>query len=383
VSNEKQKVIVFIHELGASILDESLEVIKNLAFEEDPVTEYELALRGEGPLFKRIIESLGEIKAKRVYFQTSEMVERFRGNAKLISGETMAKVVKNKFEILLKSKFVEDEKELVRAIREFALRFGEREIRKAYATLDTHVIQAVRALDDLDKTINLLGLRLKEWYIAHFPEITEFISDPLDLSNFVLKVGMRSNVTEEEILGFPLPEAKRKALITAASKSKGAEIECEEFDKLRGIAKEVQELSNLRKKLAEYIEKTADKIAPNISSLVGATIGARFLSLAGGLEKMSMLPASKIQVLGAEKALFRSLKTGSRPPKHGIIFQHPEVHGAPKRLRGKIARAMAAKLSIAAKIDFYRKELEPSLKADLEERINEIKATLRRAPKWK
>ena len=115
------------------------------------------------------------------------------------------------------------------------------------------------------------------------------------------------------------------------------------------------------------------KIAPNITAIAGPTIGARLLAKAGGLEKLARLPASTIQVLGAEKALFRALRKGTKPPKHGILFQHPWVHGTPRWQRGKIARVIAAKLALAARIDLYRGELVKELVEKLKERIKEIK----------
>jgi len=125
--------------------------------------------------------------------------------------------------------------------------------------------------------------------------------------------------------------------------------------------------------LTTHLEQEMDTVAPNTKEILGATIGARMIAKVGSLERLAMLPASTIQVIGAEKALFRALKTGSRPPKHGIIFQHPLVHSAPKWQRGKIARAIAAKVVIAARIDAYRGIKEPSIVNKLNERIEEIR----------
>jgi nucleolar protein 56 len=123
-----------------------------------------------------------------------------------------------------------------------------------------------------------------------------------------------------------------------------------------------------------------NKIAPNITMTAGATIGARLIARAGGLERMARLPASTIQVLGAEKALFRAIRTGSRPPKHGILFQHEAVHMAPKWQRGKIARTLANKIAIAARIDFYRGEKAGELTGMLEKRLAEIKIKYKEPP---
>jgi nucleolar protein 56 len=116
------------------------------------------------------------------------------------------------------------------------------------------------------------------------------------------------------------------------------------------------------------------EIAPNLLDITGPTLGARLIALVGGLEELAKKSASKIQVLGAEKALYRSFKTGTKPPKHGVIFQHPSIHQAPRHVRGKIARVLAAKIAIAARMDRYGSGLKSNLlKADLEHRVEEIK----------
>lgn len=143
----------------------------------------------------------------------------------------------------------------------------------------------------------------------------------------------------------------------------------------------ILDLYRLRGTLDEYIEAVMKEVAPNITALVGAKLGARLLSLAGGLEELAKLPASTIQVLGAEKALFRALRTGGKPPKHGVIFQHPYIHKSPRWQRGKIARALATKLSIAAKVDqFSGRFVGDKLVKEFEERVEEIRKLYPRPP---
>jgi len=128
------------------------------------------------------------------------------------------------------------------------------------------------------------------------------------------------------------------------------------------------------RKLEEQIEEDMKEIAPNISTLVGPMIGARLISSSGGINKLAMMPASTIQILGAEKALFRFKKEGGKPPKHGYIFQHTYINKAPRNIRGKIARVFAAKISIAAKADvFTKRDISKDLAKDLEEKIKEIR----------
>jgi nucleolar protein 56 len=155
----------------------------------------------------------------------------------------------------------------------------------------------------------------------------------------------------------------------------------EDLEALQALCRLYLEGSKMRRTLAERVDKILDEIAPNLKALAGPTIGARLISLAGGLGGLARLPSSTIQVLGAEKALFRALRTGARPPKHGIIFQHPLLHQAPKWQRGKIARALAGKISIAAKVDVFSGNfVGDRLKADLEKRVAEIREKYKRPP---
>ena len=141
---------------------------------------------------------------------------------------------------------------------------------------------------------------------------------------------------------------------------------------VQSLAKNILELFDMRKNLEEQIDIQMKEIAPNITAVLGTTVGARILAKAGSLRKLSSMPASTIQVLGAEKALFRALKTGSNPPKHGLLFQHSVVHAAPRWQRGKIARAIAAKAAIAARVDVHGGGLNNTLLEKLNIRVKEI-----------
>jgi len=178
-----------------------------------------------------------------------------------------------------------------------------------------------------------------------------------------------------------LSQDRAKRIYDAASKSVGAEMSDWDLEPIRTYAEIYVQLSDLRNKLSQYIDEAMVEVAPNVRELVGSLLGARLIMLAGGLMRLALLPASTIQVLGAEKALFRALRTGSRPPKHGIIFQFPEIFRAPRWQRGKIARALAAKLAIAAKADaFTGNFIAPRLKEDLMKRIQEVKTVYAKPP---
>jgi nucleolar protein 56 len=134
----------------------------------------------------------------------------------------------------------------------------------------------------------------------------------------------------------------------------GGEVGNEDMEQIRHLALQINELFGLRKKEQEYLEALMKRVCPNIKAIAGATIGARLLEQAGGLKKLMEMPASTIQLLGAEKALFRHMKTGAKAPKFGFLHEHPLILKHPRKMQGKIARALADKLSIAVKIDYFK-----------------------------
>ena len=204
-------------------------------------------------------------------------------------------------------------------------------------TDDSSIIQAINALDDLENIENLFSERLFEWTCIFSPDNRK---NTLKAFRDVLKK------MEEE----------------------------EERDLLKKYVEKLQTVVDLRKETEKYIQKNMERIAPNVSTVVGPLIGARLIALAGGFERLATLPSSTIQLIGAEKAFFRYKKEGGKPPKHGIIFQHPYLHSVPRNLRGKTARALASKITVAVKVDYYKGEfIGDKLKADLKVKVECIK----------
>ena len=249
---------------------------------------------------------------------------------------------------------------------------------------DKMIIQAIEALDDIDKVINLLVSRLREWYGLHFPELDEILPKHPQYVTFVKEIGPRENVSREKLEKLGFSEGKIEKILKAAEKSMGAPLGKFDSEIIRKLASEISDLYKLREQIEDYLETAMDEVAPNLKALVGAKLAARLMSLAGGLKELAMMPASTIQVLGAEKALFRHLRTGAKPPKHGVIFQYPAINRSPWWQRGKIARALAGKLAIAARVDYFSGEyIGEELKKELEQRIKEIKEKYPNPPKRK
>jgi len=265
-------------------------------------------------------------------------------------------------------------------IRERSIAAAEEAIRKSGSRPDLHLVQAIQALDDIDKFLNITSTRAAEWYGLHFPELTQMVQDNVALCRMIVAAGRRDGFTEELLQGRGFSEKKVEAILTARDRSKGGEITEGDLARVKALSSLSVEISGERDKLNEYVEGAMKRIAPNVCEIAGATIGARLMAKAGGLDRLAMLPASTIQILGAEKALFRALRTGARPPKHGILFQHEAVHSAPKWQRGKIARTIANKIAIAARVDYYRGSEEASIKAGLDERLENIREKYKEPP---
>jgi len=236
------------------------------------------------------------------------------------------------------------------------------------------VVQAVEALDDLDKTLNLFAGRIREWYGLHFPELTRLITNHEAYARLVHSLGKRENFSEENLSKHDLPKRKISQVVKAAKTSMGADLYDADIEQIQTLCAQFLNLHKARRKIEKYLGEIMKEEAPNISTLTGPILGARLIALAGGLENLAKMPSSTIQVLGAEKALFRSLTTGARPPKHGVLFQHALVHGSKRSMRGRISRALAGKIAIAARTDaFSGSYVADQLKKDLLKKVEEIK----------
>ena len=224
---------------------------------------------------------------------------------------------------------------------------------------DVLIIQSIKSIDELDKAINLFAKRLREWYDLYNPEFSRSIEIH---EKFV-----------EEILESQKDELLKKINVKPED-SFGADFEHENLEPLRNLTHQIYDLYQLRKSQLDYISKLMDEYCPNTKAICEVMIAARLLEHAGSLRRLSEMPASTIQILGAEKALFRHMKTGARSPKHGVIVSHSLIAKAPMKLHGKIARSLADKISIAAKVDYFRgKFIGDKLRNDLEEKFKETK----------
>lgn len=216
--------------------------------------------------------------------------------------------------------------------------------------VDTMIIQAIALLDDLDKELNTYAMRVREWYGWHFPEMAKIINDNLAYSRVILSMGMRSNCTTTDLSDI-LPEEIESAIKAAAEVSMGTEITDEDLDNIQALAEQVVGFTEYRQQLSSYLTARMQAIAPNLTQLVGELVGARLIAHAGSLMNLAKSPASTIQILGAEKALFRALKTKHDTPKYGLIYHASLIGQATGKNKGKIARMLATKATLGLRVD--------------------------------
>ena len=287
----------------------------------------------------------------------------------------------NMEKIAVETGFVKKPEELRELLRKVSVELAKLRIREAGEKRDLMVVQSILTTEDLDKTVNLFMSRIREWYGVHFPELDRLVDKHETYIRLVRKLGKKENFTTETLGAEGLPGNKAEKIPEIAKASIGASLTDQDIQQIQALCQIASELYETRKAMEGYMEKIMEEVAPNINTIIGPFLGAKLIALAGGITNLAKKPASTIQVLGAEKALFRALKTGSRPPKHGILFQHTTIRDAPKWQRGKIARAVSGKIAIAARIDaFGGKNQGEELKRDLEKRIEEIKEKYKEPP---
>ncbi|WP_299293100.1 ribonucleotide-diphosphate reductase subunit beta [Nitrosopumilus sp.] len=361
---------VILTELGISVFKEG-KLEKAFEFK-NSVKEY-LEIKNKEAKLNELINYLGSIQRGVAVSDESLLVilKKSSIDSQLMDSDELDRVQSSKPEIIVESGFASNPQDALGKLREFALGISSSKVTEVSESPDLHIIQAINSLDEIDKIANALSSRLREWYGLHFPELDNII-DSINGYAQIVMAGKRESLTKQVFEDAGFPESKVEMLSLIASKSRGGDISDVNLTIVQSIAKQILDFHELRKKLEDHVESEMVSIAPNLSAILGTAVGARILGRAGSLKRLAGLPASTIQVLGAEKALFRSLKTGSQPPKHGLLFQHAMVHAAPRWQRGKIARAIAAKAVIAARIDVYGDGLNETLLEKLNVRVGEI-----------
>merc|ERR1719342_1098939 len=240
--------------------------------------------------------------------------------------------------------------------------------------VDNMIIQSIALLDQLDKDINTFAMRIREWYSYHFPELIKVVPDNYLYAKTVKLIKNRKELTQdlfeklEEIL---MDSARAQAVIDASKSSMGMDISPIDLLNIDTFASRVIGLTDYRKELSSYLQSKMGQVAPNLATLIGDVVGARLISHAGSLTNLAKAPASTVQILGAEKALFRALKTRGNTPKYGLIFHSSFIGRAGAKNKGRISRYLANKCSIASRIDAFSEDATTVFGSKLKEQVEE------------
>ncbi len=374
---------------GMFILDANGEVLDELIVypDVDLATSHRMDINEEriAETMKHVVETLSRLQPKEVVVEDTRL-------ARILSVMSIPTRVDESsktifwFRGMLRDYLVnhgkiESEAALFAFLREVALRLARLVISIESGRMDLLIKQAIDAIDEIDKCVNLVTMRTREWYSMYYPSLSRLIEEHSLFVELVKQGYTKTTLTQEVLVERGLSQSTANTIMNALANDVGAALQDRDLEPIRAIATAVQHLYEARNELERYVEVTMGTTAPNITALVGPIVGARLISLAGSLMDLARLPSSTVQVLGAERALFRSFKTGTGPPKHGVIFQVPEIYTAPYWQRGKIARALAGKLSLAAKIDvFTARNSGDVIKAGFQRRVEEIRRQNQQPP---
>lgn len=312
----------------------------------------------------------------------------------LVADAKLGSSIKDKFNInCVSNTNVQDLMRLIRGQMESLINVPEKEIAAMRIGLahslsryklkfspdkvDTMIVQAISLLDDLDKELNNYIMRCKEWYGWHFPEMSKIVQDNLAYCKVIKKMGYKTNAATIDMSDI-LPEDIEQKLKEAAEVSMGTEISEEDLSNITNLCDQVLEISDYRDQLYEYLKNRMTAIAPNLTALVGELVGARLISHAGSLLNLAKHPSSTVQILGAEKALFRAMKTKHDTPKYGLIYHASLVGQSGAKNKGKMSRMLAAKAALAIRVDALSDDVNNEMgieqRAGLEKRLKQLES---------
>lgn len=232
---------------------------------------------------------------------------------------------------------------------------------------DVHVVRAVQTMKNVESLFNLLYEQTIEWYSLHFPELKQVVRDPSVQLSMIVRMGARKDFSQDGLKNFFSDEGSFDRVLGQVERSSGGDISPASLKAIQGVARVALQLKEEQRTLQDFVTRQITELAPNLSSLGTPLIAAQLLGKAGSLKRLAEMPASTIQVLGSEEALFSHIKNKTRSPKHGFIFNHPYIKTLPKHVRGRMARTLSGKLAICIRMDVFGKDnIAPSFKPKLE-----------------
>lgn len=368
----KEKKLRKVEDLSSefSTLDKATKLIKLKAFEK--FTDSKTALKAVSSLLN------SKLSSSLKKFLKSNIVSKGIEDELVVQDKALKRVIEDKLGI--KCLPASQHLELIRGIRsqieglisgfteseQKAMSLGlahsmcRHRLKFSVDKIDTMIVQAVNLLDDIDKELNNYAMRLREWYSWHFPELARIVTDNLVYAKAVKHIGHRDKCKNKELTEI-LPEEIESEIKEAAELSMGTEITKDDMEHIRSLCDQVISLSEYRISLADYLKNRMQAIAPNLTVLVGELVGARLIAHAGSLVNLSKHPASTIQILGAEKALFRAIRTKHDTPKYGLLYHASIVGSIQPSMKGKISRSLAAKCALCIRVDAIGEQTEPTV----------------------
>lgn len=381
----KEKKLRKVEDLSSefSTLDKATKLIKLKAFEK--FTDSKTALKAVSSLLN------SKLSSSLKKFLKSNIVSKGIEDELIVQDKKLKRVIEDKLGI----KCVQSSQhlELIRGIRsqieglisgfteseQKAMSLGlahsmcRHRLKFSVDKIDTMIVQAVNLLDDIDKELNNYAMRLREWYSWHFPELARIVTDNLVYAKTVKLVGHRDTCKHSTLTKI-LPEEIESEIKEAAELSMGTEITKDDMEHICSLCDQVISLSEYRISLADYLKNRMQAIAPNLTVLVGELVGARLIAHAGSLINLSKHPASTIQILGAEKALFRAIRTKHDTPKYGLLYHASIVGSVQPNMKGKISRSLAAKCALCIRVDALSDQSEATVGVEHKQAIeNRVK----------
>ena len=351
---------------GFIAFDENLQIADYKLFKEEEVVSNLIKIE-ENEILDEEIELINGIQLDsiddKIIIETTKRKSQYKELENYVNievktpnkgGEHLRSNIENVFEEI---GFSKSQDEITQIYEKLAIY----KIKKSSQEEDKLLIQAINSVDDIDESISKLVERIRDWYTIYFPEM-----DTISNNETYIKLIAESENRED------ISENFNEHFTEEIEESTGADIEEDDLLMLKSFAESIYSLQKSRKELETYIDSKMEAIAPNLRDLLGSTLGAKLIAHIGSIKKLATYPASVIQIMGAEKAIFRHLKTGERPPKHGLIFQHPSVRGAKWWNRGKIARNLALKITLAVRKDVFSGEYDPSIAEDYLKKVEQI-----------
>ena len=355
---------------GFIAFDENLEIAKYKLFKEDEIVSNLIRIE-ENELLEEEVDLINELSQEfnetsdqnKIIIETTKRKSQYKDlenyeNIEIRTPNKGGEFLRDNLDNVLEEiGFSKNQDDIIHVFEKLAIY----KIKKSSQEEDKLLIQAINSVDDIDESISKLVERIRDWYTIYFPEM-----DTISNNETYIKLIAESENREDIIENF------KSQFSEDIEESTGADIEEDDLLMLKSFAESIYSLQKSRKELEIYIDAKMESIAPNLRDLLGATLGAKLIAHIGSIKRLATYPASVIQIMGAEKAIFRHLKTGERPPKHGLIFQHPSVRGAKWWNRGKIARNLALKITLAVRKDVFSGEYDPSIAEDYLKKVEQI-----------